>query len=102
MARLITPTFQLLQDSVWYDRDGWLELVASYQDFFDGPVEIFYTFSDWRTTVKGDVAWTSFRNHAEVVPGDGDPFPLDWRETVVLQKHGSDWLIDRYHSASVR
>ena len=102
VGRYLTPTFQSLEDSVWYDRDGFLEFVASLPDLVGAPFTLTYTLSDWRTTVGGDVAWTSLRNHAVVVPENADPFTLDWRETVVLRKMEGNWLIDRYHSAPAR
>ena len=67
-----------------------------------GPFIIRYALSDWRTTVQGDVAWTSLRNRAQLMPAKGPPMPLDWRETAVLTKVSGAWLIDRYHSAPVR
>lgn len=102
VGRCLTPRFQILEDSVWYDRDGFLRFVASLHEGSGGPFTITYTLSDWRTRVSGDVAWASLRNHADVTPANGDPFALDWRETAVLMKQEGSWLIDRYHSASVR
>jgi hypothetical protein len=61
-----------------------------------------YAFSDWRTEVHGDVAWTTFRDRAVLTPQKGAPVPFDWWETVVLTKVDGAWLIDRYQSAPVR
>lgn len=101
IARGVTPTFAILEDSVWYDREGFVAFVASLPSLLGGPFAIRYSLGDWRTAVRGDVAWTSFRNRAVVTPSTGEPFPLDWRETAVLVNVDGRWLIDRYQSAPV-
>ena len=102
VGRSLTPDFEILEDSVWYDRAGFLEFVASLPAMVGVPFTLTYDLSDWRTTVHNDVAWTSMRNRAVLQPENVDPIPLDWRETVVLRKLDGRWLIARYHSAPVR
>jgi ketosteroid isomerase-like protein len=103
IRRGLTPTAAILEDSVWFDPAGFVEFVhTTVPRMVGGPSTIKYSLSDWRTTVQGDVAWTSLRNRAVLTPTQGPPMPLDWRETAVLSKVGGAWLIDRYHSASVR
>lgn len=92
----------ILEDSVWYDREGFIKLVQSWPALVGGSFTARYALSDWRTDVHGDVAWTSLRNRAVVTPQAGPPMSLDWRETAVLTKVDGAWLIDRYHSAPVR
>ncbi len=101
MKRGLTPTFAILVDSVWYDKTGIIKYVSSLPSLIGGPFTWRYAFSDWRTRVHGDVAWTTFRNRAVLTPQKGAPVPFDWWETVVLTKVDGAWLIDRYHSASV-
>jgi len=99
--RALTPTFAILADSVWYDKAGWVKYVSSLPSLVGGPFTLRYALTDWRTTVLGDVAWTTFRNRAVLTPQKGAPVPFDWWETVVLTKVDGAWLIDRDHSASV-
>lgn len=102
VRRGLTDDVAILEDSVWYDRDGFVEFVANLETMFGGPFTLRFSLSDWRTTVAGDVAWTSLRNRAVVTPDSGAPMEMDWRETAVLRKRGDAWRIAHYHSASVR
>jgi hypothetical protein len=102
MKRGLTPTFAILVDSVWYDKAGIIQYISSLPSLVGGPFTWRYAFSDWRTAVHGDVAWTSFRDRAVLTPQKGAPVSFDWWETVVLTKVDGAWLIDRYQSASVR
>ena len=102
IQRGLTPLAILLLGSVWYDKAGIVKYISSLPSLVGGPFTLRYAITDWRTTVHGDVAWTSFRNRAVLTPQkEGAPVPFDWWETVVLTKVDGAWLIDRYHSASV-
>lgn len=98
----LADDFAILEDSVWYDRDGFVKFVAGLPALVGGPFTLKYDLSDWRTTVEGGVAWTSLTNRAVLTPAKGAPMPLAWRETVVLRKRDSRWLIVRYQSAPIR
>jgi hypothetical protein len=102
VGRYLAPGFAILEDSIWYDRPGFLGFVSSLPSLVGGPFTIRYSLSEWKTNVQGDVAWTSLRNRAVLKPEAGDSLLLDWRETVVLQKIDGSWLINRYQSAPVR
>lgn len=102
IQRALTPTFAILTDSVWYDKAELVKYISSLPSLMGGPFTWRFAFSDWRTTVHGDVAWTSFRNRAVLTPQKGAPVPFDWWETVVLTKVDGAWRIDRYQSAPIR
>ncbi len=98
----LAEDFAVLEDSVWYDRDGFVAFVAGLPAVIGGPFTLKYQLSDWRTTVEGNVSWTSLMNRAVLTPAEGDPIRLAWRETAVLRKRDSTWQIVRYHSAPIR
>ncbi len=98
----LADDFAILEDSVWYDRDGFVAFVAGLPALVGGPFTLRYALSDWRTTVEGDVAWTSLTNRALLVPAKGDTLRLAWRETAVLRRRDSTWQIARYQSAPMR
>jgi ketosteroid isomerase-like protein len=102
VRRGLADDFTILEDSVWYDGDGFVAFVAGLPALLGGPFTTRYELSDWRTTVEGDVAWTSMRNRAFIRLQNGSPLNLDWRETVVLRRRDGRWLIARYQSAPVR
>jgi len=98
----LTDDFAILEDSVWYDRDGFVAFVAGLPALVGGPFSLTYSLSDWRTTVEGDIAWTSLTNRALLVPAKGDTLRLAWRETAVLRRRETAWQIARYHSSPIR
>ena len=102
IRRGMTPTAMTLEDSVWYDREAFIAFIQSLPAMLGGPFTVEYSLSDWKTTVRGDVAWTSLRNRAIGRMAKGDTLRLDWRETAVLTRDDGAWRIDRYHSAPVR
>jgi ketosteroid isomerase-like protein len=92
----------ILEDTVWYDKNGIIAFVANLESVFGGPFTLRYTLSDWRTVVEGDVAYTTFRNRAVATPANGAAIPMHWLETAVLRRSGDKWLIVRYQSATVK
>ena len=98
----LADDFAILEDSVWYDGDGFVELVASLPALMGGSLTLKYTLSDWKTTVEGPIAWTSLTNRAVLTPATGAEIPMAWRETAVLRKSGPRWLLVRYQSAPIR
>ncbi len=64
IRRGLTTNAAILEDSVWFDRDGFVKVIQSLPEMFGGPFTIQYSLSDWQTTVHGDAAWTSLRNRA--------------------------------------
>jgi ketosteroid isomerase-like protein len=98
----LAEDFAILEDSMWYDRDGFVALIAGLPAAIGGPFTLKYELSDWRTTVDESVAWTSMTNHAVLTPAKGAPLRLAWRETAVLRRSDARWKIVRYHSAPIR
>jgi len=98
----LAEDFAILEDSVWYDRDGFVRFVAGLPALMGGPFTLKYALTDWKTTVEGPIAWTSLTNRAVLTPAKGAEVRLAWRETAVVRKTGPRWLIVRYQSAPIR
>ena len=98
----LAEDFAILEDSVWYNRDSFVTSIAELPKVVGGPFTLKYDLSDWRTTVEGNIAWTSLTNRAVFTPAKGAVMRLAWHETVVLRKRDSRWLIVRYQSAPIR
>lgn len=58
-------------------------------------------FSDLKTRIEGDVAWTTLRNHEDIHTRDGKTLCADFLETIVFVRAGERWKIDRYHAADM-
>lgn len=93
----LTPQFLLLEDTL--PLSG-AELFARLKE---GGTTTKWTaaFSDWRTRVLGDVAWTTLKNHEESTAPDGKKCQADFLETIVFVRDGERWRIDRYHAAAL-
>jgi ketosteroid isomerase-like protein len=93
----LTPQFLLLEDTL--PLSG-AELLTRLKQ---GGTESKWTFefSDMRTRILGDVAWTTLKNHETSQGPDGKPCQADFLETIVFVRDGSRWLIDRYHAAAL-
>jgi ketosteroid isomerase-like protein len=58
------------------------------------------TFDFVNTTIKGDVAWTTYTLHSEGT-SNGKTFSVDWMETVVLVREEKRWKINVLHSTNL-
>ena len=93
----LTPEFLLLEGDL--PLSG-AELVARLKK---GGTETKWVaeFSDLRTRFRGDVAWTTLKNHETALGKDGKKCQADFLETIVFVRDDGRWLIDRYHAAVV-
>ena len=93
----LTATFVIFEDTTRYDR---AELLKGITEGFAAGVQT-SARSQLETTVRGDVAWSSFRNHEVFTPTTGAPEILDFIETVVFVREDGHWKMDRYHATRV-
>lgn len=93
----LTPQFLLLEDTLPLSGAG---LVARLKQ---GGSETKWTvaFSDFRTRIVGDVAWTTLKNHETSIGKDGKHCQAEFLETIVFVRDAARWLIDRDHAAAV-
>lgn len=52
------------------------------------------------TTIKGDVAWTTYNLHSQGA-SNGKDFSVNWMETVILVREAKKWKINVLHSTRV-
>lgn len=96
-AKPLTASFFIYEDTTKLRR---AELLEGVNGGFGAGVQT-ATLSDIETTVRGDVAWSSFKNHEVFTPTTGKPHDLFFVETVVFVKDSGTWKIDRYHATRV-
>ena len=92
----LTKEFLLLEDTLPLSAT---ELVSRLKSDNDGT-KWRANFSDFRTRIEGDVAWTTLKNH-EVIEPVGKKCTSDFLETIVFVRAGEEWKIDRYHAAAL-
>jgi ketosteroid isomerase-like protein len=89
----LSPTFLLIEHDELVEREALLAGLASESN--DGFTA---ELSDFRVVIRGDVAWSTHRNHETWTPAGGSMQALTFLKTVVLVRDGGRWLIDRYHA----
>jgi hypothetical protein len=94
----VTSDFELVEDTLVLDLQGFIDFIEPYED---RGATITYQLSDFNTEVRGTVGWTRYRNEAVLRSGE-DAIPLEWLESAVLLRVGSEWRIDRLQSSPVR
>lgn len=98
VAAPLLPEFFIFEDTTRIGRD---DLVAAIVGGFGQGTQT-AAMSGFATEVRGDVAWTSFRNEEVWTPvGGGKPDSLIFLETVVFERKGGAWLMERYHATRV-
>ena len=97
ILELLTPQFLLLEDTLALSG---IELITRLKK---GGADVNWTaeFSEFRTRFKGEVAWTTLKNHETLVQDNGKKCKADFLETIVFVQHGERWLIDRYHATPI-
>jgi ketosteroid isomerase-like protein len=99
-ARIVAPLtreFLLLEDTL--PLSG-VELVARLKSD-NGGAKWKANFSDFKTRIEGDVAWTTLRNHEDIEAPGNKKCTADFLETIVFVRAGEGWKIDRYHAAAL-
>lgn len=94
----VTSDFELVEDTLVLDLQGFIDFIQPYED---RGATITYQLSDFNTEVRGTVGWTRYRNEGVLRSGE-DEIRLEWLESAVLLRVGSEWRIDRLQSSPVR
>ncbi len=94
----VTSDFELVEDTLVLDLQGFIDFIEPYED---RGATITYELSNFNTEVRGTVGWTRYRNEGVLRTGE-DEIRLEWLESAVLLRVGSEWRIDRLQSSPVR
>lgn len=98
VAAALAPEFFIYEDTTAIGRDA---LIAGVVSGFAAGTQT-AEMSGFATQVRGDVAWTSFRNLEVWTPTTpAAPDTLRFLETVVFERHDGRWLMERYHATRI-
>jgi hypothetical protein len=89
-----TPDFLLLEDGALWNMDTLVSRIAPFKGQAFKRVN---RFDFVRTEWKGDRAWTSYWNTADMLINN-NPFTVSWLESAVLVKQQGRWRIQMLHS----
>ncbi|MCX5768372.1 MAG: nuclear transport factor 2 family protein [Gemmatimonadetes bacterium] len=92
------PEFFIVEDTNVFDKAAITKMVV--EGFPVGRARA--TLSDFRTQVRGDVAWSTFRNTEDWTPNVGKPdAPHRFIESVVFRRVDGAWKMERYHATAI-
>lgn len=97
VAAPLLPSFFIFEDTTRIGRD---DLVRGIVSGFDAGSQT-AALSRFETQVRGNLAWTSFRNDEVWTPKTGSPDSLRFLETVVFEKQNGQWMMERYHATKL-
>lgn len=94
-----TSSFLLLENGLVWNQDSLSQRIVQNKAVSDFKRINTIDFID--TKVKGDMAWTTYNNQAEVTK-NGQHTLIQWLETAVLLKEGKAWKIEVLHSTLIK
>jgi len=97
VAAPLLPAFFIFEDTT---RIGRAELIQGIVGGFAAGTQT-AAMSGFETQVRGNIAWTSFRNDEVWTPQTGSPDSLHFLETVVFEKRDGKWMMERYHATKL-
>ncbi len=97
VAAPLLPTFFIFEDTTRIDRNGLIQGIVSGFNTGSQTADM----SSFHTEVRGNVAWTSFRNDEVWTPTTGKPDSLHFLESVVFEKQNGRWMMERYHATKI-
>ena len=93
-----TPDVTILEDGVVWNADS---ITTAFKRMEGVDFKRVNSFNFLQTEVRGNTAWTSYYNQADVQV-NGKPRQIRWLESAVLVKEGSEWKIKILHSTVIR
>jgi ketosteroid isomerase-like protein len=98
IMRHCTPDVTILEDGVVWNADS---MATNLRRLKGADFKRVNSFNFLQTEVRGNTAWTSYFNQADVQV-NGKDYQLRWLESAVLVKEGGQWKIKILHSTVIR
>ncbi|MBI4547484.1 MAG: nuclear transport factor 2 family protein [Ignavibacteriae bacterium] len=88
-----TAHFVLIEHGLWWNMDSLINVMKP----FEGKEKTTYTFEDMKTTIEGNTAWVTYKNHGMSVMGEQET-KYDWSESAFFRKQNGVWKMTLLHS----
>ncbi len=98
IMRHCTPDVTILEDGVVWNADS---IAAAMKRVEGMDFKRVNSFNFLQTEVRGNTAWTSYYNQADLQI-NGTPRQVRWLESAVLVKEAGQWKIKVLHSTVIR
>jgi len=100
IAKQTTPDLMLLENGALWNNDTLVKRITwsrNNQKSYSRVNRIEFI----RTEIRGNTAWTSFYNQADIRV-DSTSRSVRWIESAVLIKEKNDWKVQQFHSTVLR
>ena len=100
IAKQTTPDLMLLENGALWNNDTLVKRITwsrNNQKSYSRVNRIEFI----RTEIRGNTAWTSFYNQADIRV-DSTARSVRWIESAVLIKEKNDWKVQQFHSTVLR
>ena len=100
IAKQTTPDLMLLENGAIWNNDTLVKRITwsrNNQKSYSRVNRIEFI----RTEIRGNTAWTSFYNQADIRV-DSTSRSVRWIESAVLIKEKNDWKVQQFHSTVLR
>jgi hypothetical protein len=98
IMRHCTPDVTILEDGVVWNADS---IAAALNRMKGVDFKRVNSFDFLQTEVRGNTAWTSYYNQADMQI-NGTPRQVRWLESAVLVKEAGGWKVKMLHSTVIR
>ncbi len=93
-----TPDITILEDGVVWNADS---IATAFKRMEGVAFKRVNSFNFMQTEVRGNTAWTSYFNQADMQI-NGTPRQVRWLESAVLVKEAGGWKVKVLHSTVIR
>ncbi|MBD0254388.1 MAG: nuclear transport factor 2 family protein [Cytophagales bacterium] len=97
IMRHCTPDVTILEDGVVWNADS---IATNFKRMQGVDFKRVNSFDFLQTEVRGNTAWTSYYNQADVQV-NGKPRQVRWLESAVLVKETGGWKVKMLHSTVI-
>ncbi len=96
MRSVCTDDFVLIEHGAFWNNDSLINLLNTFKD----KATITYRFEDFKTNIRGTMAFTHYWNHG-LMEMEGQQTHFKWAESAVFLKVGGEWKMTLLHSTRV-
>ncbi len=100
IAKQTTPDFMLIENGAIWNNDTLVNKITWSKNNYKSFSRV-NRIDFIRTEIRGNTAWTSFYNQADIKMDSTARF-VRWIESAVLIKENNEWKVQQFHSTVLK
>ncbi len=100
IAKQTTPDFMLLENGAIWNNDTLVKKITWSKNNYKSFSRV-NRIDFIRTEIRGNTAWTSFYNQADIKM-DSTARSVRWLESAVLIRENNEWKVQQFHSTILK